>query len=166
MNISEMYSNKNLNVTNNINTSLGILDSNEAFESILRDTSVFKENILFAVKQFKKYFGSDILSLLEKIYHITIDKQKIFRIYFTEIFKKKKKIIPKEKENENENSNVISNINISNSLLLDESEIKENNNNYCIHLKSKILRKIKRTNTSFFATPKNKFYLTIEENDN
>ena len=124
MNISEMYSNKNLNVTNNINTSLGILDSNEAFESILRDTSVFKENILFAVKQFKKYFGSDILSLLEKIYHITIDKQKIFRIYFTEIFKKKKKIIPKEKENENENSNVISNINISNSLSLDESEIK------------------------------------------
>ena len=53
MNISEMYSNKNLNVTNNINTSLGILDSNEAFESILRDTSVFKENTLFAIKHLK-----------------------------------------------------------------------------------------------------------------
>ena len=173
MNISEIETNKNLNLTNNINTNLGIPDSNdsfrptnsqnEGFDTILRDTSIFNENIIYAVKKAKKYFGSEVLSLLEKLYINSSDKQYIFTIFFSEIFKNKKRDINKE----NENFNNISNIYTSNlnSVSIDENEIKENNNKYCIYLKSRILRKIKRANSSFFSTSKNKFYLTIEENE-
>ena len=173
MNISEIETNKNLNLTNNINTNLGIPDSNdsfrptnsqnEGFDTILRDTSIFNENIIYAVKNAKKYFGSEVLSLLEKLYINSSDKQYIFTIFFSEIFKNKKRDINKE----NENFNNISNIYTSNlnSVSIDENEIKENNNKYCIYLKSRILRKIKRANSSFFSTSKNKFYLTIEENE-
>ena len=172
MNISVLEVNKNLNTTN-INNNLGISDSNESFrptnsqnegfDTILRDTSIFNENIIFTMKKAKKYFGSEVLSLLEKLYINSSDNQYIFKIFFSEIFKNKKRDINKE----NENFNNISNINTSNliSVSLDENEIKDNNDKYCIYLKSRILRKIKRKNSSFFSSTNNKFYLTIEENE-
>ena len=115
------------------------------------------------MKKAKKYFGSEVLSLLEKLYINSSDNQYIFKIFFSEIFKNKKRDINKE----NENFNNISNINTSNliSVSLDENEIKDNNDKYCIYLKSRILRKIKRKNSSFFSSTNNKFYLTIEENE-
>ncbi len=136
------------------------------FDKILRETNLFRESVLNNVKKLKKYFGSDVVSLLEKLYNNNVvENLYIFKIYFTEIFKKKKRTISKENLNNNnlDNSNSLSIQNI-NSLTLDENEIRENNKKYCNFLKTKLLRKIRKSNNSFLNSFDNKFQMAIQEN--
>ena len=133
---------------------------------MIRDSSLFRDSILMSMKNFKKYYGSEVVSLLEKLYNNNVvGNLYIFKIYFTEIFKKKKRIISKENLNNNnlDNSNSIS-IQNCNSLSLDENEIRENNKKYCNFLKTKLLRKIRKSNNSFLNSFDNKFQMAIQEN--
>ena len=153
---NENNKNGNFNQDNNNNVNL-----NNDFDKILRETNLFRESILNNVKKLKKYFGSDVVSLLEKLYiNNVVDNQYIFKIYFTEIFKKKNRIISKDNEFNLDNSN-----SILNPISLDENEIKENNKKYCNYVKSKLLRKIRRDNNSFLDSSDNKFQITIKESE-
>ena len=158
----EIDTSKNLNINQNQENNY----NQNNLDYLIRDSSLFRESILISMKNLKKYYGSDIVSLLEKLYNNNVvENSYIFKIYFTEIFKKKKRIISKENSNNNnlDNSNNIS-IQNSNSLTLDENEIRENNKKYCNFLESKLLRKIRKSNNSFLNSFDNNFQMAIEEN--
>ena len=158
----EIDTSKNLNINQNQENN----NNQNNLDYLIRDSSLFRESILISMKNLKKYYGSDIVSLLEKLYNNNVvENSYIFKIYFTEIFKKKKRIISKENSNNNnlDNSNNIS-IQNSNSLTLDENEIRENNKKYCNFLESKLLRKIRKSNNSFLNSFDNNFQMAIEEN--
>jgi hypothetical protein len=161
----EIDTSKNLNINQSANQNQENNNKND-LDNMIRDSSLFRDSILMSMKNFKKYYGSEVVSLLEKLYNNNVvGNLYIFKIYFTEIFKKKKRIISKENLNNNnlDNSNSIS-IQNCNSLSLDENEIRENNKKYCNFLKTKLLRKIRKSNNSFLNSFDNKFQMAIQEN--
>ena len=158
----EIDTSQNLNINKNLDNN----NNKNDLDNMIRDSTLFRESIIMSMKNFKKYYGSDVVSLLEKLYNNNVvENLYIFKIYFTEIFKKKKRTISKENLNNNnlDNSNSLSIQNI-NSLTLDENEIRENNKKYCNFLKTKLLRKIRKSNGSFLNSFDNKFQMAIEEN--
>ena len=158
----EIDTSQNLNINKNVDNN----NNKNDLDNMIRDSTLFRESIIMSMKNFKKYYGSDVVSLLEKLYNNNVvENLYIFKIYFTEIFKKKKRTISKENLNNNnlDNSNSLSIQNI-NSLTLDENEIRENNKKYCNFLKTKLLRKIRKSNSSFLNSFDNKFQMAIEEN--
>ena len=85
----------------------------------------------------KKYFGSEAISLLEKLYVSMVEgnnnNRYIFKIYFSELFKKKINMLSLDSSNS----------------IINENENKENNKKLCKFLRSKLLRKINKYKNSF-----------------
>ena len=140
------------------NNNKNSLVENNNLMNMIRNTELFPGNNMFEPFNYnfkKKFFGSELISLLENLYISDLaDNNYIFKIYFGEIFKKKnfnKKGNNKNKINiinEDRNSLNISLNNISDSMK--ENEIKENNANLCKFLKNKLLRKIGKSKDDFF----------------
>ena len=89
---SIMTNNKSTgNVLNNIIEDSKNENNDDKFINLLRDTNLFKDNMVSNLKKAKKYYGSDVVSLLEKLYFNTVvDNKYMFKIYFSELFKKVK----------------------------------------------------------------------------
>ena len=119
--------------------------------NMIRNTECFPGNNAFDPFNFKKkIFGSEMISLLENVYMSDLSSNNyIFKIYFTEIFKKSDndKKSNNISNNENRNSAKLSGTNLFGNP--EDSEIKENNQKLCKFLKNKILRKIGKSNNIF-----------------
>ena len=91
---SIMTNNKSTgNVLNNIIEDSKNENNDDKFINLLRDTNLFKDNMVSNLKKAKKYYGSDVVSLLEKLYFNTVvDNKYMFKIYFSELFRKKIKV--------------------------------------------------------------------------
>jgi hypothetical protein len=103
----------------------------------------------------KKYFGSYDICLLEKLYvNETVNNRYIFKIYFSDIFKKK--IIDDEDKNKKNISISINEID-DNSISSSHSENREekesiiasNNSKYCEFVKKKLIRIINKVSNPF-----------------
>lgn len=82
------FDNKEIYTTNLIDDK-----AEEKFINMLRDTTLFNENLPQNMKKAKKYYGSDVVSLLEKLYFNDVgDNKYMFKIYFSELFRRKNKI--------------------------------------------------------------------------
>ena len=152
----------NINDNNNI--------KNNDLEEIVRESLSFFPYDDFNYKKFnfhKKYFGSDDISLLEKLYlNELVNNRYIFKIYFTEIFSRR--VIEENKEQIqkiNIEKNIIHNnssfsINEENEDEEDEEKkkrniIADNNSKYCELLKSKLVNKIFKGSINTFGDKDN-----------
>ena len=80
-----IFDNKDIYTTNIIDDK-----AEEKFINMLRDTTLFNENLVQNMKKAKKYHGSDVVSLLEKLYfNNVVDNKYMFKIYFSELFRRK-----------------------------------------------------------------------------
>ena len=142
--------------------------NNNDLEEIVRESLSFFPYDDFNYKKFnfhKKYFGSEDISLLEKLYlNELVNNRYIFKIYFTEIFSKR--IIEENKEKKLKN-NIDKNIEIINksSFSINEEEedddeegerqkvniIIDNNSKYCELLKLKLVSKIYKGSINTFG---------------
>ena len=102
----------------------------------------------------KKYFGSYDICLLEKLYvNELVNNRYIFKIYFSDIFKKR--IVDDEDKSKQNNSKTDSydNLNSSSNTENDDEEEEifttSNNSKYCELLKKKLIRNINNTSNSF-----------------
>lgn len=138
--------------------------NNNALDKIMRDSLISFQCEDYIYKKYnfhKKYFGSDDICLLEKLYVNELDNNRyIFKIYFSDIFKKK--IIDnndnKKKNNltTKHNNNDLNSSESSSFLLNKEDEdekeniISKNNSKYCEILKSKLIRNVNRETINTF----------------
>ena len=146
----------NKNTINNNNV-------NQVLDNIMRESIISLPYIDYNYRKFnfsKKYFGSDDVCLLEKLYiNELVNNRYIFKIYFSDIFrqkascleinKQKNKVKNKNESNINEKINLTTSINNEDEDEYDEeeeNEIVKNNNKYCDSLKSKLIRCIKKAN--------------------
>lgn len=134
-----------------LNNGKNNITENTNLMNMIRNTECFPGNNAFDPFNFKKkIFGSEMISLLENVYMSDLSSNNyIFKIYFTEIFKKSDndKKSNNISNNENRNSAKLSGTNLFGNP--EDSEIKENNQKLCKFLKNKILRKIGKSNNIF-----------------
>jgi hypothetical protein len=149
--LEESLINKDKNEELN-NGKKNIIDNNNLM-NMIRNTELFPGNNEFEPFNFnfkKKIFGSEMISLLDNVYMSDLSSNNyIFKIYFTEIFKKSgndKKSIHIS-NNEKRDSANLSGTNLFGNP--EYSEIKENNQKLCKFLKNKLLRKITKSNDIF-----------------
>ena len=149
-----------ISLTNNNTTNNNV---NQVLDNIMRESIISFPCNDYSYRKFnfsKKYFGSDDVCLLEKLYiNELVNNRYIFKIYFSDIFryktscleinKQNNKIKNKNKGNFNEKINLTTSINNDDDENEDdeENEIVKNNNNYCESLKSILIRCFKRANT-------------------
>ena len=158
-----MQSITNNNTINNNN-------ANQVLDNIMRESIISLPNIDYNHRKFnfsKKYFGSDDVCLLEKLYiNELVNNRYIFKIYFSDIFRQKASCLEINKQKnkvKNKNKNKLTfneKINLTASINNDdeddenedkyneeeENEIDKNNNKYCDSLKSKLMICIKKAN--------------------
>jgi len=158
-----MQSITNNNTVNNNNV-------NQVLDNIMRESIISLPNIDYNHRKFnfsKKYFGSDDVCLLEKLYiNELVNNRYIFKIYFSDIFRQKASCLEINKQKnkvKNKNKNKLTfneKINLTASINNDdeddenedkyneeeENEIDKNNNKYCDSLKSKLMICIKKAN--------------------
>lgn len=91
--VNDMNKNESKSSFDNKDTyTTNIIDdkAEERFINMLRDTTLFNENLVQNMKKAKKYYGSDVVSLLEKLYfNNVVDNKYMFKIYFSELFRRK-----------------------------------------------------------------------------
>ena len=138
--------------------------NNNVLDKIMRDSLISFQCEDYIYKKYnfhKKYFGSDDICLLEKLYVNELDNNRyIFKIYFSDIFKSK---IIDNNDNSKKNNLTIKynnndlNSSESSSFLLskeDEDEkkdiISKNNSKYCEILKSKLIINVNRETINTF----------------
>jgi len=147
-------------VNNTINNS----NVNQVLDNIMRESIVSLPFFDYNYRKFnfsKKYFGSDDVCLLEKLYiNELVNNRYIFKIYFSDIFRQKASCLELNKQkNKNKNKNN-EKINLSISINNDDdegengddddkedNEIIKNNNKYCESLKSRLIRCITKANS-------------------
>ena len=154
-----IINNQTKNNINNANTTI----ENANLMNIVRNTDLFPGNNSFEPYNFKKkFYGSESICLLENIcMNEFFDTNNIFKIYFSEIFKKKNyekkseninssknNLSINDGDNEERNSLEIFNDIISTSLI--DNEIKENNQKLCKIIKNKFLKKIGKVEKCIF----------------
>ena len=150
-NLEDSLINKDKN--EELNNGKNNITENSNLMNMIRNTELFPGNNAFDPFNFnfkKKIFGSELISLLENLYMSDLNSNNyIFKIYFTEIFKKSDNDKKSNHISNNENRDIT---NLSGTNLLanpQDSEIKENNQKLCKFLKNKLLRKIGKSNDIF-----------------
>lgn len=157
MNIKMIYSNLfnvGQNDASSINQNTNDNNESKALESIMRESLASFPYDDYNYKKFnfqKKYFDSDDICLLEKLYvNELVNNRYIFKIYFTDIFKKR--IVNEDIKENNIEKKINQDINSSSSFInsedKDEDEdekeklILQNNAKYCGILKNKLIKNI------------------------
>ena len=136
-----------------LNNGKNNITDNNNLMNMIRNTELFPGNNSFDPFNFnfkKKIFGSEMISFLENVYMSDLSNNNyIFKIYFTEIFKKSgnDKKSNHISNNENRDSENLSGTNLFGNS--EDSEIKENNKKVCKFLKNKLLKKIGKSNDIF-----------------
>ena len=139
---------------------------NQVLDNIMRESIISFSGNEYNYRKFnfsKKYFGSDDVCLLEKLYiNELVNNRYIFKIYFSDIFRQKTSFLEKNKQKNKNRNNINEKINLTTSINNDddddndenededneeENEIDKNNNKFCELLKSKLIRCIKKANT-------------------
>jgi hypothetical protein len=160
--------NNNDNNNNNNNESLSseietknkeINDENIKINNLLRISDLFVDTITQNIINKKKFFGSDITSVLEKLFFNIDENRYIFKIFFSEILHKKNN---NENNNNNNNTNneifnsftnIIpnnSNNNNSNNNSINE-DLEENNKKYCDEIEKRINKLINKFSDNFLT---------------
>ena len=141
-------------IRSSVNPTLNDINNNNVLDKIMRESiTSFPFDEFKKYNCQKKYFGSYDICLLEKLYvNETVNNRYIFKIYFSDIFKKK--IIDDEDKNK-KNISIIEND--DNSISSSHSENKEekeniiasNNSKYCEFVKKKLIRIINKVSNPF-----------------
>lgn len=150
INNQENINNNNKDKNENINENANLMN-------IIRNTDLFPGNNSFGPYNFKKkFYGSESISFLENLYISDLDDNNyIFKIYFSEIFKKKN-IDNKSKNNEKNNNGGRNSQGMFNNQFTNfnnveaGNEIQENNQNLCKNIKAKILKMIGKSENNIF----------------
>ena len=151
-NLEDSLINKDKNEEINNNGKNNITE-NANLMNMIRNTELFPGNNAFDPFNFnfkKKIFGSEMISLLENVYMSDLSNNNyIFKIYFSEIFKKNASEKNPNRISKKENRD---SVNLSGTNLFgnpEENEIRENNQKLCKFLKNKLLRKIGKSTDIF-----------------
>lgn len=82
------------NTNNNNSVNKG---QNDELIDAIKDTSNIRDSIDSFAKQLRKYYGSDVVALIEKLYENTVVKNKyVFKIYFSELFRNQSTLLNTE----------------------------------------------------------------------
>ena len=165
--IKNNNNNNDNNNNNNNNESLSseietknkeINDENIKINNLLRISDLFVDTITQNIINKKKFFGSDITSVLEKLFFNIDENRYIFKIFFSEILHKKNN---NENNNNNNTNNEIfnsftniipnnSNNNNSNNNSINE-DLEENNKKYCDEIEKRINKLINKFSDNFLT---------------
>lgn len=159
--LSNSYEEYIINNQEQNNNNINNTTENSNLINIIRNTELFPGSNTYEPYNFKKkFYGSESISILEHIcFNELIDRNNIFKFYFSEIFKKKNS---EKKEsnvngihpnlivinNEDRNSQGIFNDKYFNYNI--DNEIKENNQKMCKEIKKKLLLKIGKVENCIF----------------
>ena len=125
-----------------------INDENIKINNLLRISDLFVDTITQNIINKKKFFGSDVISVLEKMFFNMDENRYIFKIFFSEIL---------NKNNNNENNNEINNeifnsftniIPNNNSI---NEEFEENNKKYCEEIEKRLNKLINKFSDNFLT---------------
>ena len=147
-----LFSSTNPNINEN--------NVNQVLDNIMRESLTSFPYNDYNYKEFnfqKKYFGSDDVCLLEKLYVNELDNNRyIFKIYFNNIFDRKfidnSNKSDKNKKNNNINDETINFSSYKLNDVVDEEKKNNiiNNNKYCQILKNNLIRHIKQSTNDIF----------------
>ena len=152
--LNDEYKNDLFNVGQNdassINQNTNDINESKGLETIMRESLVsFPYDEYKKFNFHKKYFDSDDICLLEKLYvNELVNNRYIFKIYFTDIFKKR--IVYENVKEKNIDIKINPEISYSSSFINDEDEeekeniIKQNNAKYCGVLKNRLIKNINK----------------------
>ena len=156
-NNNESFSNSEIETKNKENK-----DDNIKINSLLRISDLFVDTITQNIINKKKFFSSDVVSVLEKLFFNMDENRYIFKIFFSEILNKKnnnendslnkKKI--KGELNLNSFSNIIPNNQNSNKDSNNNTineDFDENNKKYCEEIEKRLNKLINKFSDNFLT---------------
>lgn len=133
----------------------------EKLLNMLRDSNMFNSetnsnSLLSRIRKIKKFYGSDAVSLLEKLYVNNSDNDNyLLKIFFSELFRKKilKRNITFDEINTKRKTELkkktYSKKEMQKEILLENENLAKENRDFCNKLKKKIFKKISKSESSF-----------------